>query len=382
MGIILYRPASCWPSSLSLFIDFLQKDVTPESRKNKGLQYVFKAFFPIKSLMGDCTIDFVQYSVGEPRNSPEKCRLKKLTYEVTVSALFRVAVYKDGKVADVREQNLPIFDLPMMTPDGSFVVNGVEKVVLSQIVRAPGVVFSKSKEKQYSARILPDFGAWLKFEFGKNDQLFSRIDTSAPIMLANLFRAFGAQDEDIIPYFPDMRFEEFTPGPEVEDLYRKHIKSHPNDATPLPFLAGRLDILRKIKKNVVPTVFAADYFFNRLFYSKARYDLSAAGRAGINKRTGLTIPEAATFLDKEDLMSVAQKVIECKNTEADADNIDSLENKIIKPVGRQLTEYVRDGFLAMEKHILETFHQSDPFKVMPSHLIKTTVYQHSRYKVF
>lgn len=352
------------------FQDFLQKEAPPVERKSQGLQHLFKSFFPVRCISGKSAVEFVSYSVDEARHTPDKCRVKKLTYEAKVSANLRIVIYDGERVSEIREQSIPLFDLPMMTADGAFIVNGIEKVVLNQIVRAPGAAITRNKEKHYAAKILPDYGAWISYEFNKQHPIFSRIDLSPPVSLLTLFRAFGVSDEEISRYFPDILSETNELSPEFNNLHDKYRTDYPDDDTPSRVLAARFELLKKIKKDVAPTIPTANFFFSRLLRSPRRYDLSAIGRINLNKKTGLKIPEDMTVLDSREVMIIAKKLQELKEEDCDADNIDSLENKIIKPVGRQLVEYIRKGLLTMERGIYETLFQADLKALMPDHVIR------------
>ena len=189
------------------FEHFLQKNVLADERLNCGLQALLKYFFPIKSLDGSFALDIVSYEIDLPARKVDECRQKKLTYGANVKGLFRLFAYdKDGSIIDVREQPAPFFFIPLLTSDGTFIVNGVEKVVLSQIVRAPGAVFAKSQDGRCVAKILPDWGAWIRYEFNKAGALYTRIDLSPPFPLLHLFNAFECSAEEIWQYFsPSLR---------------------------------------------------------------------------------------------------------------------------------------------------------------------------------
>lgn len=195
---------------------FLQSKVTPADRKNQGLQAAFSSAFPIESNSGYAALEYVSYSIGDPTFDVRECQQRSVTYAVSLRALVRLVIYdkdapgKTKRVKDIREQEVYMGELPLMTDDGTFVINGTERVIVSQLHRSPGVFFDHDKGKTHSsgkllfnARVIPYRGSWLDFEFDHKDSLFVRIDRRRKIPATILLRALGYDNEEIINIFFD-----------------------------------------------------------------------------------------------------------------------------------------------------------------------------------
>jgi len=193
---------------------FLQKDVRPEARANRGLQEVFKSVFPIEDFSGTASLEFVQYGFGEVKYDVEECLARGMTYEAPVKIVVRLVVYDVDKEAEVRsirdikEQEIYFGTLPLMTDNGTFIVNGTERVVVSQLHRSPGIFFDHDRGKThssgkilYSARIIPLRGSWLDLEFDPKDILYVRIDRRRKFPVTVLLKALGYSTEELLNYF-------------------------------------------------------------------------------------------------------------------------------------------------------------------------------------
>ncbi len=193
---------------------FLQKDIAPESRTDTGMQAAFKSIFPISDFQGASHLEFVQYSVGEPKYSVEECLAKGVTYEAPVKIVVRLLSYEVDKesgvqsIRDIKEQEIYFGTIPLMTPTGTFVINGTERVIVSQLQRSPGVFFDHDKGKThasgkliYSARIIPVRGSWLDLEFDPKDILYVRIDRRRKFPVTILLKALGFDTEQLLSIF-------------------------------------------------------------------------------------------------------------------------------------------------------------------------------------
>ncbi|MGB9823064.1 DNA-directed RNA polymerase subunit beta [Thermodesulfovibrio sp.] len=195
------------------FEKFLQKDVPPEERADEGLQSALNSVFPISDYNGTTTIEFISYSVGEPKLSPYECMVKGLTYSVPIKMKVRLNIWdkdEEGRkfLKESRQQEVFLGDLPMMTETGSFIINGVERVIVSQLHRSPGVYFAPDRSKSrisgrflYSARIIPVRGSWLDFEFDSKDLLYVRIDKRKKLPATIVLKALGYTNEDLLKIF-------------------------------------------------------------------------------------------------------------------------------------------------------------------------------------
>ncbi|MFV1983583.1 MAG: DNA-directed RNA polymerase subunit beta [Thiohalomonadales bacterium] len=198
---------------------FLQEDVAPADRPRKGLQAAFHSIFPIKSYSGNAALEFVSYKLGTPGFDVKECQMRGVTYSAPLRMKVRLVIYdKDAKtpvVKDIREQEVYMGELPLMTNNGTFVINGTERVIVSQLHRSPGVFFDHDKGKTHSsgkllhnARVIPYRGSWLDFEFDPKDSVFTRIDRRRKIPVTVLLRALGYDTEEILSmYFENIDFE-------------------------------------------------------------------------------------------------------------------------------------------------------------------------------
>ncbi|MDH7499850.1 MAG: DNA-directed RNA polymerase subunit beta, partial [candidate division NC10 bacterium] len=194
---------------------FLQKETPPEKREEWGLQEVFATVFPISDYEGSASLEFVRYDFGKPKYSPEECRAKGMTYSVPLKVTLRLVVWDkemdaDSKtVRDIKEQEVYLGEMPLMTEQGTFIINGTERVVVSQLHRSPGAFFEhdgsrlhSSGKVLYSARLIPYRGSWLEFEFDGNDVLHVRIDRRRKFLCTILLRALGySSNEEILKLF-------------------------------------------------------------------------------------------------------------------------------------------------------------------------------------
>ncbi len=202
-------------TQLDSYRQFLQDDVTPDARAETGLHASFRSVFPISSYSGTATLEYVSYRIGTPVFDVKECQLRGMTFAAPLRALVRLVIHdKDGKtVKDVREQEVYMGELPLMTENGTFVVNGTERVIVSQLHRSPGVFFDHDKGKThssgkllFSARVIPYRGSWLDFEFDPKDNIFVRIDRRRKLPATILLRALGFEAHEIL----DMFFEKNT----------------------------------------------------------------------------------------------------------------------------------------------------------------------------
>ncbi len=196
------------------YASFLQKDVPPEARLKKGLQEVFESVFPIEDFSQTASLEFVQYSFGEVKSDVEECLARGMTYEAPLKIVVRLVVYDVDKetghraIRDIKEQEIYFGTLPMMTQNGTFIINGTERVIVSQLHRSPGIFFDHDRGKThssgkilYSARIIPLRGSWLDFEFDPKDILHVRIDRRRKLPATVLLKALGYSTEELLNYF-------------------------------------------------------------------------------------------------------------------------------------------------------------------------------------
>ncbi|HOJ44269.1 MAG TPA: hypothetical protein PK800_09090, partial [Syntrophorhabdaceae bacterium] len=201
---------------LNSYEKFLQKDVPPEKRENIGLQAVFKSVFPIKDAHETISLEFKKYEIGEPKNTEEECIFRGITYAAPMKVTIMLCVWdvdpetKTKTIKAVKEQDVYFGEMPLMTERGTFIINGTERVIVSQLHRSPGVYFDRDDSKSpfggspiYTARIIPYRGSWLDFEFDHKELLYVRIDKKKKIPVTLFLKALGYSEKEILDYFYD-----------------------------------------------------------------------------------------------------------------------------------------------------------------------------------
>ena len=200
---------------------FLQKDVPPENREERGLQTVFKSVFPIKDFNEDASLEFVEYRLGEPKYDMDECIQKGLTYAAAVTLKVRLVVWDRDEetgtqsIRDIKEQEVYFGEIPLMTPSSTFIINGTERVIVNQLHRSPGIFFDKTTARAqtggkvlFSARIIPARGSWIDLDFDAKGILYLRIDRRRKMPVTTLLKAMGFTNQDILSmYYPRHRFE-------------------------------------------------------------------------------------------------------------------------------------------------------------------------------
>lgn len=193
---------------------FLQRNCKPEERGDFGLQGVFRSVFPIRNFNETCSLEFVSYSLGDSKYDIDECRQREMTYAVPLKVVIRLVVWdvnqetSERNIRDVKEQEVYFGEIPLMTESGTFIINGTERVVVSQLHRSPGVFFDNDKLKTHSsgkimyyARIIPNRGSWIDFEFDPKDILYVRIDRRRKFPATSLLKALGYSSKELIQYF-------------------------------------------------------------------------------------------------------------------------------------------------------------------------------------
>ena len=303
------------------FVQFLQTDLKAEARMDAGLQAVFKSAFPIKDFSGNASLEFVRYSLLEPKYTTEECHQKGMTYAAPIKLLVRLIMWdKDldtgaQSIRDIKEQEVYFGEIPLMTENGSFIINGTERVIVSQLHRSPGVFFEFEKPKGftgkvlYTARVIPYHGSWLDFEFDQKDWLYVRIDKRRKMPVSILLKALGYSVEEMLNYF--------YPSEEILLENKKILKSVEPD-----FLVGQ-KVSRDIKDpNTGEVIVKKDRKFTRLVLKK----LVAAGVKYIpvevedivgriastdvvDPKTGEVVLECNQILSREKLDEISRREI-------------------------------------------------------------------------
>src|SRR6266545_2450676 len=217
---------------------FLQKDIPVDQREDVGLQGVFKSVFPIKDFSETSSLEFVSYNLDKPKYDVDECRQRGMTFAAPIKVVIRLVVWDTNEetgsqsIRDVKEQEVFFGEIPLMTDNGTFIINGTERVVVSQLHRSPGVFYDHDKGKThssgkllYSARIIPYRGSWLDFEFDPKDIVFVRIDRRRKLHATVLLRALGFTTEQILNYYYDTETIFLSSKDKIQKSVEYHILS-------------------------------------------------------------------------------------------------------------------------------------------------------------
>ncbi|MCC6795292.1 MAG: DNA-directed RNA polymerase subunit beta [Candidatus Hydrogenedentes bacterium] len=416
--------------------DFLQWEVPPDERTPKGLQEVFLDVFPIASPDGMTRLEFVHYSFAPPKYTIRECQERGMTYAASLKALLRLVRYEEvgGEKREkiMVEQEVFLGELPMMTPTGTFIINGAERVIVSQLHKSPGVSFEtkihQNGKTLLTARIIPYRGAWLEFEYDVNDVLWLTIDRRSKIIATAFLRAFGHEDNaEILSLF--YRTETVTLGRqkvkigtkahEPKDLVGRIVAADVIDPESGEILADAADELtpqaidrlmhshakemliinaedyakdssvattlsldptqttddayREVYSRIRPGDPATDAtcrtFFQKLFFDASRYDFAPVGRYKINRKLGLSTPQETKTLTKEDVIKTVQYLVKLRGGEGVLDDIDHLGNRRVRAVGELLANQVRIGLVRMERTVRERMNFQEEDQLTPQSLV-------------
>ena len=327
----------------------------------KGLIEELDSFSPITDYTGKLELHFIgnEYKLKRPRHDVEEAKRRDATFASQMYVTCRLVNKETG---EIKEQEVFIGELPLMTERGTFIINGAERVIVNQIVRSPGVYFKdeqdKNGRKTFNASLIPNRGAWLKFETDKNDLLHVRVDKTRKINAHVLMRAIGLSDNDVLD---KLRHPEY---------YQKSIESA-NDEGISSEDQALLELYKKLRPGEPPSVSGGQQLLHSRFFDPKRYDLGRVGRYKINKKLRLTIPDAVRTLTPEDLLSTIDYLI---NLELDVggaslDDIDHLGNRRVRSVGELLQNQVRVGLNRLERIIRERMTVGETESLTPAQLV-------------
>jgi DNA-directed RNA polymerase subunit beta len=327
----------------------------------KGLIEELDSFSPITDYTGKLELHFVgtEYRLKRPRHDVEEAKRRDATFASQMYVTCRLVNKETG---EIKEQEVFIGELPLMTERGTFIINGAERVIVNQIVRSPGVYFKdeqdKNGRKTFNASLIPNRGAWLKFETDKNDLLHVRVDKTRKINAHVLMRAIGLSDNDVLD---KLRHPEY---------YKKSIEAA-NDEGISSEDQALLELYKKLRPGEPPSVSGGQQLLHSRFFDPKRYDLGRVGRYKINKKLRLTIPDAVRTLTAEDVLSTIDYLI---NLELDVggaslDDIDHLGNRRVRSVGELLQNQVRVGLNRLERIIKERMTVGETESLTPAQLV-------------
>jgi DNA-directed RNA polymerase subunit beta len=395
------EPPNLIEVQLNSYVEFLQKDILPSRRKNVGLQAVFREVFPIQSYDDKVVLDFVSYDIGEPKMSALECQREGQTFSAPLHVTFQL---RDDK--GTKEEKVYMGEIPLMTPQGTFVINGAERVVVSQLHRSPGIAFESSVHLNgkvlYSFRIIPDRGSWLEVQFDTNDLLYIYLDRRKrrrKFLATTFLRSIGfSGDGDIIRIFynieklkltndleedalstrvliNDVRDGEITVARAFEPLTKATIQQIltlgvdevevvdvKDDDTIIKSIKkdpahdeeeALKDIYRRLRPGDPPTVANARGLLRRLFFDPKKYDLGRVGRYKINQKLGLEVDLGERTLTKEDFIGAMKYLITLRKGEGILDDIDHLGSRRVRTVGELLANQCRVGLARTERLVKE-----------------------------
>jgi len=307
---------------------------------NERLPQALSEVFPITDFKGECVLELVAHRLGEPTRSMDECRLYSKTHSAPFWLSLRLSVKENG---DTKEGEVCMGEIPLMTEQGTFIINGTERVVVSQLHRSPGAIFKEethsSGRKLHIAQIIPYRGAWVEFESDVNDLIHARIDRRPKMHATILLRALGwGTNEEILSLFDGMTDEELEP-------IRKTLEDDPTQTQDDAFI----EIFRRLKPDDPPDVEIAKNLVNKMFFDPARYDLSNTGRAMLNRQFGVDTPEDVRILRKEDIIETLKYLLKHITGEKKPDDIDHLANRRVRPVGELLQNQLRLGLMRMAR---------------------------------
>jgi len=318
--------------------EFLQMDVPASQRKNQGLQEVFNEIFPIENSTRSVKLEFISYSLGKPKYDVSESKRRGITYAVPLKVRFRLTT-----LSETKEQDAYFGELPLMTQTGSFIINGDERVIVSQLQRSPGVSFEEEShptgKKIFYGRIIPYRGAWLEFKYDLSETILAYVDRRRSFAATQILRILGfSTDQEIIAAFG----KEY---PEIINTLKKDYTKNKEEAY--------LDFFRKMRPTEPVTKEAAENLFYYLFFDPARYDLERAGRFILNRKLGMDVSLEKRVLDSQTVIKVIEYLIKLKEGIGKIDDIDHLGNRRVKTVGELVQNQVRIGLVRIGRSIRE-----------------------------
>ncbi|MEM6610683.1 MAG: DNA-directed RNA polymerase subunit beta [Cyanobacteria bacterium P01_C01_bin.72] len=322
----------------------------------EGLIEELNSFSPITDYTGKFELHFMgeNYRLKEPKYSMEEAKRRDSTYNVQVYVPTRLI---DKESGEIKEMEVFVGDLPLMTDRGTFIINGAERVIVNQIVRSPGVYYKAETDKNgrrtYSASLIPNRGAWLKFETDKNGLVWVRIDKTRKLSAQVLLKAIGLSDNEILD------------GIRHPDFYQKTLDKEGNPSEE----EALLELYRKLRPGEPPTVSGGQQLLESRFFDSKRYDLGRVGRYKLNKKLRLTVPDTTRVLTTTDILAAVAYLINLEFDGGTTDDIDHLGNRRVRSVGELLQNQVRVGLNRLERIIRERMTVSEANSLTPAALV-------------
>jgi DNA-directed RNA polymerase subunit beta len=354
---------------------------------NEGLRETIDDISPIEDYTGTLAVEFGEYEFGQPQFSIQECREKDLTYQAPLSMMVR---FVNKETGEIREQRVFMGDFPMMTEWGTFIINGTERVIVTQLVRSPGAYLMEPKDptKQvFTANLMPSRGSWLELEIDKKGVVYARIDRKRKLPITTLLRALPAED-------PSTGFQlDTTSNEAILKLFGNSVFIHntiEKDTTTREEEA-LIEVFKKQRPGEPPTLDNARNLLRSLFFDPKRYDLTKVGRYKLNQRLGVKVPEDVRVLTTEDILALVQRLVamphaigvpeESKDFAADAygldrgpiraelDEYEHFGNRRLRTTGELIQEAFRVGLYRMERVVRERMTTEDVDTITPQTII-------------
>ncbi|MEI7543045.1 MAG: DNA-directed RNA polymerase subunit beta [bacterium] len=409
--------------------EFLMRELPADKRKNQGLQEVFNSVFPIADFNGFYTLQFVGYEFGQPKHPVDECIERGESYAAALKGIFRLAIKevdektKEMSLKEAPEQAVHICDIPLMTDRGTFVINGAERVIVSQLHRSPGVSFEEEEEGEglmgapvYVARIVPYRGTWFEVEYDINEFVYAKVDRKKKFLVTTILRAMGygkteeilslffkkesisIDDKDIVSKFLFEDVIEKSTGEVIaesatllsKELVEKLRKADVKKVQTVilgednPYFnvlktikkdgikseqEALIEIHRKMRPGEPATLSGAKTLFKNLFFDHKRYNLGVVGRYKMNKALGLDKDKSTKTLDEQDIIAVIMKFFDVNSNRMEKSDIDHLGNRRVRSVGELVENQFRAGLVRVEKMIRERMTIIDMKNAIPANLI-------------
>jgi len=340
-----------------------------ESQKNSyswflktGLRELFDEISPIQDFIGrDLELYLEDYYLDDPKFDEVTAKAKNVTYEAAMRVKARLANKRTG---EIKEQEIYLGDFPMMTPRGTFIINGIERVIVSQLIRSAGVFFTSDfirGKKIYGAKIIPNRGAWLEIETDANGAIWVKIDRKRKVAITSILRAFGfGTEEEIRSALPGL---EGIEQQMLEETLKRDTASSEDE--------GLKEVYKRIRPGDLATASNAKQLIHAMFFNFDRYDFSRVGRYKINQRFNLNVPNDPEhrILRREDLILVIREIMRLTKTQEASDDIDHLSNRRVRTVGELVQNKLRVGLARMERIIKDRMSTLDINTITPNQLI-------------
>ncbi len=330
---------------------------------SEGLKELFDEISPIVDFTEkNLELSIVDYAVDEPKIDEIMAKSRNATYEASVRCKIKLLNKQTSKV---KEQEVYLGEFPMMTERGTFIINGVERVVVTQLIRSPGVFFTATinkNEKLFGAKIIPNRGAWIEVETDQRGVIYAKIDRKRKVPVTSLLRAFGySSDEDILKLFKDV--DTLPDKKYIKNTLEKDIAKNQAE--------GFTEVYKRIRPGDLATSDNAKSLIEAMFFNFERYDFGKVGRFKMNKRLNGNVPikKETRTLRPEDLVGVLKELIRLNITQGEPDDIDHLGNRRVRAIGELVQNKMRIGLMRMERIVKDRMSTMDIDVISPAQLI-------------